>query len=178
MKPLAVFTDKDVFRKGKSQQDPSFTDRLTGKAVVFDRNNLALIGNKVNSFYLLPGGGIEEGESIEEGVVRECLEEIGYQVKLIEPLGVVEDYRQREKRHKISHCYIAEVVGEKGNQKLTESEKRNGLHVIWVSLAEAIKILTGQAKQLRNGEVTFYNTGFNIVQDKLFLEKTRELTKP
>ena len=178
MKPLATFTDQDIFQKGNGQRNATFTDRLTGKAIVFDSDNkLALVGNRVNSLRLLPGGGIEAGESIEDGVVRECLEEIGCHVKLKEPVGVIEDYREREKKHKISHCYIAEVIGEKGDPALTESEKANGLYVIWVSLEEAIKILTEQEKQLRRGEVTFYNTGFDIAEDKLFLEKTQELTK-
>ncbi len=176
MKALAVFTDQDVFSGRKGRKDPAFTDRLTGKAVVFDNEkNIALVGTKVNKFLLLPGGGIEAGESIEDGIVRESLEEIGCRVKLGAPLGIVEDYRGRDKKHKISHCYIANVVGEKGSPKLTESEKKNGLHVIWVSLAEAMKTLKEQRQQLRNGEVEFYNTGFNILQDELFLEKAQEV---
>lgn len=175
-KPLALFTDADVFPGREGRKDPAFTDRLTGKAVVFDdENNIALVGTKVNKFLLLPGGGIEPGESVEDGVIRESLEEIGCRVKLGAQLGIVEDYRARDKKHKISHCYIAKVIGEKGSPKLTESEKKNGLHVVWISLAEAIKTLKEQKQQLRNGEVEFYNTGFNILQDELFLEKAQEV---
>lgn len=177
-KPLAVFTDQDVFSGRKGRKDPAFSDRLTGKAIVFDdENNVALVGTNVNKLLLLPGGGIEADESVEDGVIRECLEEIGCHVKLGASLGIVEDYRERDKKHKISHCYIANVVGEKGSPKLTESEKENGLHVTWISLSEAIKTLKKQKQQLRNGEIEFYNTGFNILQDELFLEKAQAVTQ-
>lgn len=33
-------------------------------------------------FFVFPGGGVEDGESLEEAVVRECLEELGVTVKV------------------------------------------------------------------------------------------------
>ena len=45
-----------------------------------------------NQTYLeTPGGGVDEGESFEEAVIRECLEETGYQVEVIDPILEVED---------------------------------------------------------------------------------------
>lgn len=176
MKPLAIFTQKDVFPKqGAGQTNILFEDRPTGRAVVFDHeNNVALVGNKINSFFLLPGGGIDTGESIENGIIRECLEEIGCHVKLLHKIGIIEDYRDRDRKHCICYCYTAKLVGEKGELSLTDNEKKNGMHVIWVSIKEALDILNNEVEQLKRGEVAFYNTGFNILRDHLFLKKAQK----
>lgn len=173
MKTLGTFIQKDVFPKKEDDKEKiNFEDRITGKAIVFDDdNNIALVGNKVNSFYLLPGGGMDHDESIEDGIIRECSEEIGCNVELKMPVGTIDDYRNRDKKHCITYCYTAKLIGEKGELTLTEDEKRNGLHVIWVPLDKAIKILEKEVEQLRHGEVAFYNTGFNILRDHLFLKE-------
>lgn len=177
MKNLGTFTQQDIFpEKEDDKEKISFEDRITGKAIVFDYDsNLALVGNKINSFYLLPGGGVDSAESVETGIVRECLEEIGCHVELQKEVGMIDDYRNRDKKHCINYCYTAKLVGEKGELTLTEDEEKNGLHVIWVSLDEGIKILEKEVGQLKRGEVTFYNTGFNILRDHLFLKEAEEL---
>ena len=37
-------------------------------------------------YYTFPGGGLEEGESIEEGTIREIKEEFGIDVKIVKKL--------------------------------------------------------------------------------------------
>lgn len=64
----------------------SITHLAVGVAVVQDGK--VLMVRRVQSDHLggnyeLPGGGVEEGESIEEAVVRETLEETGLKVKRI-----------------------------------------------------------------------------------------------
>jgi len=178
MQLIAIFKQKDVFPEKEEQKNIVFEDRLTGKAIVFDnKNNVALVGNRVNSFYLLPGGGIDAGESIESGIVRECLEEIGCHVKIIDKIGVTEDYRNRDKKHCINHCYTAKLVGKKGEVQLTDDEKKNGMYVAWFPLNEAVMVLKKEVEQLKKGEVKFYNTGFNILRDYLFLDKAQKFSK-
>jgi len=151
-----------------------FKERLTGKAIVFDKHNhIALVGNRINSFYLLPGGGIARGESIEDGIIRECLEEIGYVIKLKEKVGIIEDYRNRDKVHCINHCYTAKVIGEKGDPQLSGDEEKNGMYTIWVPLDNALNIFNREVKQLKMGGVGFYNTGFNILRDSIFLKEVK-----
>ncbi len=176
MKNLGTHTQADIFPDTDDNRKVIiFEDRATGKAVVFDdQKNIALIGNKVNSFYLLPGGGIDQNESIESGIVRECLEEIGCNVELSKTVGIIDDYRNRDKKHCINYCYTAKLIGEKGELKLTEEEEKNGLHVIWVSFDEALGILEKEVEQLKRGEVAFYNTGFNILRDWLFLKELKK----
>lgn len=176
MKKLRTFTQNDVFPEKEDYKEKiNFEDRITGKAIVFDdNNNVALVGNKVNSFYLLPGGGVDRDESVECGIIRECLEEVGYNVELKEAIGIIDDYRNRDKKHCINYCYSARIIDGKRKLTLTEDEKKNGLHVVWVPLDKAIKIMEKEVEQLKRGEVAFYNTGFNILRDHLFLKELKE----
>lgn len=143
-----TFRDKDVFPdKNISEEGIVYEDRPAGRAILFDEEkNIALIGNKVNDFYLLPGGGINLGESIEAGVIRECLEETGCVAVLLKDLGVTEDYRGREKKHYINYCYVAKVVSEKGKLQPTEEESKKGMYVKWVSFDKALKIFNYEAE--------------------------------
>lgn len=178
MKSLATHKQIDIFpNQADNWDEVSFEDRPTGKAVVFDNEDkVALVGTKVNSFYQLPGGGIDQGESIESGIIRECLEEIGCNVNLEHEVGQIDDYRNRDKKHCINHCYTARLVGEKGELTLTEDEAKNGLHVVWVPLDEAVDILGKEVEQVKRGEVTFYNTAFNILRDYKFLKEAQLLS--
>ena len=49
-------------------------------------------------YYTFPGGGLEEGETPEEGTIREIKEEFGIQVKIVKKLYEIysEKFQQKE----------------------------------------------------------------------------------
>ena len=63
------------------------------------------------TYWTFPGGGVEEGETLEQAVIREVKEETGLDVKVVRLL-FEEDYDAG-----ISYCYLAELIGE--NMELT-----------------------------------------------------------
>jgi hypothetical protein len=63
------------------------------------------------------------------------------------------------------------VVGEKGEAQFTDDERAAGLYVTWMPYAEALRILEEQLEDLRAEKVTFYNAGFNMYRDYLFLKE-------
>jgi 8-oxo-dGTP diphosphatase len=73
---------------------PHYTEydtRLAAYAVIrddADRILLALWNEGEERRWTLPGGGVELAESVEQGAVREVLEETGYDVRLDGLLGV------------------------------------------------------------------------------------------
>lgn len=171
MKKIATIYEKEIFPEKDSPKNIDYVDRITGKAIVLDdKNMIALVGNKQNEFLQFPGGGIDNKENIEEGVIRECLEEIGFKVTILSEVGYIDDFRPRDKKHCINYCYIVRVLGEKIDTKHTKDEANIGMYTKWVTLEEALKIFRKQKKELEEGRVTFYNTGFNIARDLLFLE--------
>lgn len=172
---LMSLHDKDIFPKAVDAANVIFEERLTGKVVLFnDEGNIALMGNALNDFFILPGGGVEDDESILDGIRRECREETGCEIEIQETLGVTEDFRSRDGKHCISFCYVAKVVS-LGEPMLTEGEAKIGVYVKWLSLPEAVELFAHQEEKVRAGEVKFYNTCFNIMRDSFFVRRAQGL---
>lgn len=174
MKKIATLHEKDIYPEKQSDESVEYSDRITGKAIILNaENKIALVGNKQNEFLLLPGGGIDDGEDIQAGIIRECLEETGYAVNILNEVGCIDDYRPRDKKHCVSYCYTVRATGDKGEPKHEKNEIEIGMYTKWVTLEEALGIFRKQKLELESGKVAFYNTGFNIVRDLLFLEEAK-----
>lgn len=81
------------------RHDSDFLFRVSLKAVILDgTGNILLIKEKGRDRWELPGGGIEHGESIKDGLARELFEELGYRGDFeYEPLEI-SDPQQLESR--------------------------------------------------------------------------------
>ena len=177
MNTLLTLRDSDVYPNEIVPSILEWKDRRTGKVVLMDENkNIALVGNKVNEFFLLPGGGIDDHEDAKEGASRECLEETGCRITITHELGITDDYRTRDSRHSINYGFLGGVVSREDSH-LTDSEKDVGLYIKWIGIDEALRIFSSQERDLQENKVHFYNTGFNILWDKFFLERASELLK-
>ncbi len=56
----------------------------------------------------------------------------------------------------------------------TESEKKNGLNVVWCTPEEAEEKFKQEEILLHEGKIDFYNTGFNIVRDHILFKTAQE----
>lgn len=172
---LLTLRDGDIFLHTPKAADVIWKDRFTGKVVLLNNTGeVALLGNKVNDLFLLPGGGIEDHEDIIVGTKRECREETGCEINITHKLGMTEDFRTRNAKHCISFGYIGTVVSQ-GAPRLTKNETDIGAYVTWVPLAKACELFTIQEGKVRRGEVRFYNTCFNVVRDSLFIRRAEEM---
>ena len=85
------------------------------------------------------GGGVEEGEELQDAIKRELKEELGVKVDVICKIGVVSDYYNLIHRHNINNYFLCKVefFGEK---ELTEDERNNfHLSTLKLSYEEAIR---------------------------------------
>ncbi len=54
------------------------------RAVIINLNKILLINRvkRENSYWVIPGGGVEQGEGHEHAIKRECLEELGIKIRV------------------------------------------------------------------------------------------------
>ena len=152
------------------QEADKFEVRTAVRAVVFDQNeNIALLHVSKLNYYKLPGGGVETGEDLHTALKRECLEELGCNIEITGGLGQIIEYRKLFNQKQISPCYLARAVGNNQPPSFTSEEKENGFEIMWVSLDDAIKLLSSSKSS--NSEATLYI----VPRDKYFLELARNL---
>lgn len=116
--------------------------RVGSRAVIVCGKNILLTHEKRSDLWMIPGGGLEDGETPEACAVRETEEETGL---IVRPLGqflrmneYYEEYRY------ISHYFACEAIG-KGRVQLTEAEAARGLRPEWLPLDEAVAIFSRHA---------------------------------
>lgn len=128
MNPLAY-----IGRKDKSLH---YTDRPTVKVIVKSGDSILLLNDG-----LLPGGGIDEGESHHEAIARELIEEIGATVRSIETIGTVIQYRNLINKRYVIHGYSATLSSD--NKKTNPQDAGEAsFSKVWVSLEEGLKIVS------------------------------------
>lgn len=145
-KIIAEITDAD-FNPAFVQQT-SIDDYMLRKAargILVKDNEMALMHVTTQFYHGLPGGGIEIGESIEEGFKREMLEETGCTCEIIDiddAFPVTIEYRDASKIFQISYILCARAVGNPIEIAHTEEEKAEGLVLKWVPLKEVRNIMS------------------------------------
>lgn len=78
--------------------------------VTIKDGKVLLVSSKYDDgeYYLFPGGGVEFGETIEEGAIRETLEETGIKVKIDKLLHINEFiYRNNWNKRSITVFFLA-----------------------------------------------------------------------
>lgn len=127
-------------------------------------------GGPYTGFYDLPGGSMEESESLQEALIREMVEETGYNVKIEKCLGCFDflinsEYNGCPFTQHIGVFYIvslADRVSEKIERIIinqTAFDENDSLGVEWIKLSDINLMnsspLVEKTKKLLNGIVKF-----------------------
>ncbi|OBT07937.1 DNA mismatch repair protein MutT [Vibrio sp. UCD-FRSSP16_10] len=119
-------------------------NRRATRAIALQGSSILLLYTERYHDYSLPGGGIDDGEDVIAGLVRELQEETGAQnICNIAPYGVFEEFRPWYKddadvMHMHSYCYTCEVDRVLGTPNFEDYEIKNGMRAQWVNIHEAI----------------------------------------
>ncbi|KEQ12058.1 DNA mismatch repair protein MutT [Endozoicomonas montiporae] len=165
----------------RTAQHPDITDltgsilhRKAARGIILQDNNILLMYTRRYHDYSLPGGGIDDGESLKQGLIRELEEETGARnIRNIEPMGVYEEYRpwykpEHDIMHMLSYCYFCTIDAELDAPRFEDYEMANGMEVVWINIHEAIEhnktIIAGSDKK-----------GLSIDRETWLLEKIVEL---
>jgi 8-oxo-dGTP diphosphatase len=139
MKQLAVLNPENA----TPEEISKYENREAARIVVFDKqNNVAILHVKKEKYYKLPGGGLEDGESIEEALNRECGEEIGCEVEVVGEIGSILENRKIFGLNQTSYCFVGKLKGEKGDPSFTEEELQNEFEPLWVPYEEAVSLIS------------------------------------
>ena len=113
------------------KEDEKYLDRKGAYIIPIKDGKVGVV--KTPKGYFLLGGGIDAGESHEETIIRECLEEAGYTVKIGEFVCSAETYAKHPTLgyfHPIQSYYRGELMEKV--QEPTESDHK----FMWVDLDE------------------------------------------
>jgi 8-oxo-dGTP diphosphatase len=120
----------------------SFRERNRATGIVINDKKEIILMNLTNmDFHMLPGGGVDSNENMEEGLYRELKEETGANVEIISELGIVVENLEQRKMKQITYFYLTKVVGEIQEPNFMPDELEQGYQVEWYSIDDAIKIL-------------------------------------
>lgn len=113
--------------------------RKSARAIILNEEGKMAVQYLQNyAFHKLPGGGVDPGETVEEGLKREVLEEVGCACEIIRPIGVTFEYRNDFGLLHISYCYACKVVGELGQPQLEAGEIEEGQVTLWLDPQDAL----------------------------------------
>ena len=118
----------------------TFTKTRSGSRAIIICDEKILLSHETRSgWWLIPGGGLEAGETPEECCIREVEEETGYIVQPVQKFLILYEYYE-EYRY-ISHYFACRVTGN-GQINLTEAEQERGLKPQWMPLQEAVDMFS------------------------------------
>lgn len=146
---MKVYEIKDAYyRAGKEYREI----RKAVRAVIIDKEgNILAEETKKPYVFMLPGGKLEDGESVSDCIIRECAEECGLVVEPKEELFAIKEYY----KDKIFYStYVKCAIKGECIKALTDNENKLGLNCVWRGLSEAEKT----AVKLEN----FYSSGSEL----------------
>ena len=118
--------------------------RTAARALIIRKGKLLAIKMRDQSgiFYILPGGGQRHGETLKQGLKRECLEEIGTEVEVGELLYVREyigknhEFRQAHSAfHQLESVFRCSLPDPDGIGPGSEHDKKQ-IGVEWIPITE------------------------------------------
>lgn len=140
--------------------------RVAVRGIIFLDGRLLMIQSDFGEVKL-PGGGMEEGETDEQTLIREVKEETGYDVipDTIRPYGEIEEKRLSVQEnmiwHQFSRLYFCDVEERRGECHYTENERRHGFRQVLLTLDEAIA--KNEAMLQREGRKAWNRREYNTL---------------
>lgn len=120
--------------------------RTAVRAVIFRGRELLMVYSANVGDYKFPGGGVHVGETHEQALARELLEECGASLLSVDlEIGAIIEYNfPMEKDFEVfkmtSYYYLCRIEdGNFGAQKLDDYEADRGFQPMWIDINQAVE---------------------------------------
>jgi 8-oxo-dGTP diphosphatase len=120
--------------------------RIAVRAVIFRGRELLMVYSANVGDYKFPGGGVDMGETHEQALARELLEECGASLLSVDgEIGAIIEYKSPIEKDfdafkMASHYYLCRIEdGNFGAQKLDDYEADRGFQPMWIDIDQAIE---------------------------------------
>lgn len=139
MRLLFEIDTKDYDPNGKAFVRPSV------RGIIIRDGKVAMVHSLKYDYYKFPGGGIEDGENLEEALLREVAEESGLQVILssVRDYGLVHRVQKGQKEAMFiqdNYYFLCDVETKVGSQQLDDYEAEERFTLEYVDPVHAIHI--------------------------------------
>lgn len=131
MNILHTITEEDFWWIHDGEQ--TYHERIAMRTILKKSDwKIAIIFVWKYQYYKLPWWWVEFGESNELWLRREIAEEVWCKVVLWKYIWSIIEYRKKQKRKQINHCYLSITKATTFLPNLTKSEKRQWIELHWV----------------------------------------------
>lgn len=150
---------KTINQYAKTYSDPPERIRPSARGILVENGKILLSYEKNTGVYMSPGGGLEEGETLEECCKREIREETGTEVEPSEHFITINEYCFETLYN--SNYFLCKKTGE-SESSLTETEIEHGITPVWMDIDEALAIFGDYASK-REDIASLYLREFTVI---------------
>ena len=102
-----------------------------------ETEQVLMVHNKDVNSWSMPGGKVEEGETLEQAAIREVKEETGLLVKIKDIIAVNECFFDKKEEHAIFITFRAVII--EGNISIDNPEEIS--EITWVDISRADELM-------------------------------------
>ncbi len=131
----------DIYDNGLTVDDVlDVPHRTACRGIVMKDGLFLIVHNTLYDIYTFPGGGLEPGETKEECVIRELLEETGIEVTVTKETVKINEFFTDSKWS--NYYFLCDYVKDTKQISLTIEEQELGLKHVWLSSDVLLDILS------------------------------------
>ena len=124
--------------------------RTACRGIVIEDGRILLSYETETGQWMIPGGGLEAGESERECCVRELSEETGLLVRASSCVLEIDEYYEEWKY--VSRYFLCVPAG-RSERRLTEREKQVGMEARWLETEKALEVFSRHASYAGTDEM-------------------------